>query len=100
MLYQTHLELEACKNEEPQEFKRNVGTMFQNPNSQDITIRLFTIRGNVKLKVDQLCKKSSPESQEQGLHSRLVRGLGARGPEFDSRISHPCFDSFPFRVAT
>ena len=33
-------------------------------------------------------------------HSRLVRGLGARGPEFDSRISHPCFDSFPFRVAT
>ena len=26
----------------------------------------------------------------------LVGGLGARGPEFDSRISHPCFDSFPF----
>ena len=29
-----------------------------------------------------------------------MRGLGARGPEFDSRISHPCFDSFPFRVAS
>ena len=29
----------------------------------------------------------------------LVRGLGARGLEFDSRISHPCFDFFPFRVA-
>ena len=38
-------------------------------------------------------------TEEQGWHSRLVRGLGARGPEFDSRISHPCFDSFPFRVA-
>ena len=38
--------------------------------------------------------------EEQGWHSRLVRGLGARGPEFDSRISHPCFDSFPFRVAS
>ena len=37
--------------------------------------------------------------EEQGWHSRLVRGLGARGPEFDSRISHPCFDFFPFRVA-
>ena len=36
---------------------------------------------------------------EQGWHSRLVRGLGARGPEFDSRISHPCFNFFPFRVA-
>ena len=57
MLYQTYLELEACKNEEPQEFKRNVGTMFQNPNWREITIRLFTIRGNVKLKVDELCKK-------------------------------------------
>ena len=34
-----------------------------------------------------------------GWHSRLVRGLYARGPEFDSRISHPCFDLFPFRVA-
>ena len=32
-------------------------------------------------------------------HSRLVRGLGARGPEFDSRTSHPCLDFFPFRVA-
>ena len=38
-------------------------------------------------------------SKEQGWHSRLVRDLGARGPEFDSRISHPCFDFFPFRVA-
>ena len=37
--------------------------------------------------------------KEQGWHSRLVRGLGARGLEFDSRISHPCFDFFPFRVA-
>ena len=36
---------------------------------------------------------------KQGWHSRLVRGIGARGPEFDSRISHPCFDFFPFRVA-
>ena len=27
----------------------------------------------------------------QGWHSRLVRGLGARDPEFDSRISHPSF---------
>ena len=31
--------------------------------------------------------------QEQGWHSRLLRG-----PEFDSQISHPCFDFFPFRV--
>ena len=38
-------------------------------------------------------------NKEQGWHSRLVCGLGARGPEFDSRISHPCFDFFPFRVA-
>ena len=38
-------------------------------------------------------------TKEQGWHSWLVRGLGARGPEFDSRISHPCFDFFPFRVA-
>ena len=37
-------------------------------------------------------------AKEQGWHSRLVRGLGARGPEFDSRFSHPCFDFFPFRV--
>ena len=37
--------------------------------------------------------------KEQGWHSGLVRGLGARGPEFDSRISHPCFDFFPFCVA-
>ena len=37
--------------------------------------------------------------QEQGWHSRLVRDLGARGLEFDSRISHPCFAFFPFRVA-
>ena len=37
--------------------------------------------------------------REQGWHSRFVRGLGARGPEFDSRISHPCFDFFRFRVA-
>ena len=37
--------------------------------------------------------------EEQGWHSRLVRGLGARVPEFDSRISHPYFDFFPFRVA-
>ena len=37
--------------------------------------------------------------KEQGWHSRLVRGFGARGPEFDSRISHLCFDFFPFRVA-
>ena len=29
----------------------------------------------------------------------LVRGLGARGPEFDSRMSHPCFNFFPFCVA-
>ena len=28
-----------------------------------------------------------------------MRGLGARGPEFDSQISHPCFDFFPFCVA-
>ena len=38
-------------------------------------------------------------NEERGWHSRLVRGHGARGPEFDSRISHPCFDFFPFRVA-
>ena len=37
--------------------------------------------------------------KERGWHSRLVRGHGARGPELDSRISHPCFDFFPFRVA-
>ena len=37
--------------------------------------------------------------KERGWHSRLVRGLRARGPEFDSRISHPCFDFFPFCVA-
>ena len=30
--------------------------------------------------------------------SKTVRGLGARGPEFDSRISHPFFDFFPFLV--
>ena len=36
---------------------------------------------------------------EQGWHSRLVHGIGARGPEFDSRISHPCFHFFPFCVA-
>ena len=35
----------------------------------------------------------------QKWHSRLVRGLGARGREFDSRVSHPCFDFVPFRVA-
>ena len=35
----------------------------------------------------------------QEWHSWLVRGLGARGPEFDPRISHPCFDFFPFSVA-
>ena len=34
--------------------------------------------------------------KERGWHSRLVRDLRARGPEFDSRISHPCFDFFPF----
>ena len=32
--------------------------------------------------------------QEQGWHSRLMRGLGARGLEFDSRILHPCLTSF------
>ena len=37
--------------------------------------------------------------KERGWHSRLVRGLRARGSEFDSRISHPCFDLFPFCVA-
>ena len=37
--------------------------------------------------------------EEQGWHSRLVRGLGATGPEFDPWISHPCFDFFPFSVA-
>ena len=31
--------------------------------------------------------------------SVLVRNLGARGPEFDSQISHLCFDFFPFIVA-
>ena len=36
---------------------------------------------------------------KQGWHSRLVHGLGGRGPEFDSRLSHPCFDFFPLRVA-
>ena len=35
----------------------------------------------------------------QGWHSRLVHGLGARGPDFDSRISRPCFDFFPFSAA-
>ena len=25
--------------------------------------------------------------------------LGTGGPEFEPRISHPCFDFFPFRVA-
>ena len=34
-----------------------------------------------------------------GWHSWLVRGLGARGPEFVPRVSHPCFDFFPFSVA-
>ena len=34
-----------------------------------------------------------------GWHSRLMHSLGARGPEFDSQISHPCFDFFPFCVA-
>ena len=38
-------------------------------------------------------------NEERGWHSRLVRGLRARGPEFESRISHPCFDFFPFCVA-
>ena len=33
---------------------------------------------------------------EHGWHSRLVRGLGAEGPEIDPRTSHPCFDFFPF----
>ena len=28
-----------------------------------------------------------------------MRGLGARGPKLDPRISHPCFDFFPIRVA-
>ena len=28
-----------------------------------------------------------------------MRGLGARGPQFDSRISHPFFDFFPVSVA-
>ena len=37
--------------------------------------------------------------KEQGWHSRLVRALGARGAEFDPRISHACFDFFPFSVA-
>ena len=37
--------------------------------------------------------------KEQGWHSWLVRGLGTREPEFDPRISHPCFDFFPFSVA-
>ena len=37
--------------------------------------------------------------KEQGWHSRLVRGLGATVPEFDPRISHPCFDFFLFSVA-
>ena len=35
---------------------------------------------------------------EQGWHSRLVRGLGARGCEFDPWISHPFFDFFSFSV--
>ena len=33
---------------------------------------------------------------EHGWHSRLVRGLGAQGPEIDPRTSHPYFDFFPF----
>ena len=37
--------------------------------------------------------------EERGWHSRLVRDLGASGPEFDFRISHPRFDFFPFCVA-
>ena len=39
-----------------------------------------------------LTEKDSLEVQ--GWHSQLVCGLGARGPEFDSQIWHPCFDSF------
>ena len=35
----------------------------------------------------------------QRWHSRLVRGLSARGPDFDSRISSPCFDFFHFSAA-
>ena len=38
-------------------------------------------------------------TKEQGWHSRLVRDLGAIGPDFDSRISRPCFDFFPYSVA-
>ena len=37
--------------------------------------------------------------KEQGWQSLLVRSLGARVPEFDSGISRPCFDFFPFSVA-
>ena len=44
-------------------------------------------------------KREGEEEEEQGWHSWLVRGLGARGPEFDPRISHPCFNFFPFSVA-
>ena len=29
----------------------------------------------------------------------VSRDLGARGPEPESQISHPCFDFFPFCVA-
>ena len=39
------------------------------------------------------------ETKEQGWHNRLMCGLGASGPEFDSQILHPCFNFFPFRVA-
>ena len=38
----------------------------------------------------------NPARREQEWH---VRSLSARGLEFDSRISHPCFDFFPFFVA-
>ena len=37
--------------------------------------------------------------KDPGWHSRLVRDLGLRGPEFDSRILQPCFDFFHFSVA-
>ena len=28
--------------------------------------------------------------------ARVAQSVGARPPEIDSRISYPCFDSFPF----
>ena len=37
--------------------------------------------------------------KEEGWHSRLVRGLGTRGPEFNPLLLHPCFDFFHFSVA-